>query len=105
MNFQSDLGALVSDLMETRGWTRTVAITTIGEKVSHMHQITRDYGNSDDRIRGGAAYLEHLYGGNPKEDHFDDLIVDALRKGVPWGNIIAGLMAIEIIISTGGRGR
>lgn len=25
--------------------------------------------------------------------------------GVPWGNVIAGLMAIEIIISTGGRGR
>lgn len=105
MNFQSNLGALVSDLMETRGRTRSAIITTIGEKVSHMRRITRDYGNSDDRIRGGAAYLEHLYGGDPRNDHFDDLIVDALRKGVPWGNIIAGLMAIEIIISTGGRGR
>lgn len=104
MNFKSDLGALAADLIETRGWSRQDVITKIGEKVGKLRQIARDYGDGS-KIRGGAGYLEHLYGGNPREDHFDDLIIDAIRCNVPWGNMVADLMSLDIIISTGGRGR
>lgn len=104
MNFQSDLGALASDLMETRGWERARVLESMSSKVEHMRKITRNYGDNG-RIRGGRDYLERLYGGDPKNDHFDDLIIDAIRKDVPWGNIIAGIMAVEVILSTGGRGR
>lgn len=104
MNFQANLGALACDLIETRGWTRQEVITKIGEKTAKLRQLSRDYGH-DEKIRGGAGYLEHIYGGNPREDYFDDLIIDAIRCNVPWGNMVAALMAIDVIISTGGRGR
>ena len=104
MNFLANLGALASDLIETRGWSRQDVVSKIGEKAAKLRQLARDYGD-EGKIRGGAAYLEHLYGGNPREDHFDDLIIDAIRCNVPWGNMVAALMAIDVIISTGGRGR
>lgn len=96
MAFQGELISLSRDLIETDGWPREVVAATIQSKVDKMRGIVATYGDGG-RLRGGRDYLIRLYNGD-RSDHFDDLIIDRLERGDPWGMILVSLISSEFLV-------